>query len=76
MTTSSSGLYGDSGQSNYAAAKMAVVGLMNTLVLEGKKYNIHVNALAPAVATRMTTDLGIDEAALDLMTPEAVTAGL
>lgn len=76
MTTSSSGLYGNFGQSNYGAAKMAVVGFMNTLVLEGQKYNIHVNALAPAAATRMTTDLGIDEEALNLMTPEAVTAGL
>ena len=76
MTTSSSGLYGNFGQSNYGAAKMAVVGFMNTLILEGQKYNIHVNALAPAAATRMTTDLGIDEASLNLMTPEAVTAGL
>ena len=76
MTTSSSGLYGNFGQSNYGAAKMAVVGFMNTLVLEGQKYNIHVNALAPAAATRMTTDLGIDEKALNLMTPESVTAGL
>ena len=61
MTTSSSGLYGNFGQSNYGAAKMAVVGLMNTLVLEGQKYDVRVNALAPAAATRMTTDLGIDE---------------
>ena len=76
MTTSSSGLYGNFGQSNYSAAKMAVVGLMNTLDLEGKKYNIHVNALAPAAATRMTSDLGIDEEALALLTPESVTAGL
>ena len=76
MTTSSSGLYGNFGQSNYGAAKMAVVGFMNTLVMEDKKYNIHVNALAPAAATRMTTDLGIDEQALSLMTPESVTAGL
>lgn len=76
MTTSSSGLYGNFGQSNYGAAKMAVVGFMNTLVLEGQKYGIKVNALAPAAATRMTTDLGIDEEALDLMKPEAVSAGL
>ena len=58
---------------------MAVIGLMNTLVLEGQKYNIHVNALAPAAATRMTEDLGIDEGALSLMKPRrprAVTAGL
>ena len=76
MTTSSSGLYGNFGQSNYGAAKMAVVGFMNTLVLEGQKYNIHVNALAPAAATRMTSDLGIDDRALELMTPESVSAGL
>lgn len=76
MTTSSSGLYGNFGQSNYGAAKMSVVGFMNTLVLEGGKYNIQVNALAPAAATRMTTDLGIDEKHLELMTPEAVTTGL
>ena len=76
MTTSSSGLYGNFGQSNYGAAKMAVVGFMNTLVLEGQKYNIQVNALAPAAATRMTTDLGIDEKHLALMTPDAVTTGL
>ena len=55
---------------------MAVVGFMNTLVMEGKKYNIHINALAPAAATRMTEDLGIDEKAMALMTPESVTAGL
>ena len=76
MTTSSSGLYGNFGQSNYGAAKMALVGLMNTLVMEGDKYGIQVNALAPAAATRMTSDLGIDENALALMTPESVTAGL
>ena len=57
MTTSSSGLYGNFGQTNYGAAKMAVVGLMNTLALEGAKYNIKVNALAPSAATRMTAEL-------------------
>lgn len=75
MTTSSSGLYGNFGQSNYGAAKMAVIGLMNTLVLEGRKYNIKVNALAPAAGTRMTEDI-IPEQAFKLMTPESVTAGL
>ena len=54
MTTSSSGLYGNFGQGNYGAAKMAVVGLMNTLVQEGEKYGIRVNAVAPAAGTRMT----------------------
>ena len=76
MTTSSSGLYGNFGQSNYGAAKMAVIGFMNTLHLEGQKYNIRVNALSPTAFTRMTADLGIPEAALKLMTPESVTAGL
>lgn len=75
MTSSSSGLYGNFGQSNYGAAKMAVVGLMNTLVLEGAKYNIRVNTLAPTAGTRMTEDI-IPEQAFKLMTLESVTAGL
>lgn len=75
MTTSSSGLYGNFGQANYGAAKMALVGLMNTLVLEGAKYDIRVNTLAPCAATRMTEDLMKPEV-LDLLAPEAVTAGL
>jgi hypothetical protein len=54
MTTSSSGLYGNFGQSNYSAAKMALVGLMQTLALEGAKYGVHVNCLAPTAATGMT----------------------
>ncbi|WP_296816740.1 SDR family NAD(P)-dependent oxidoreductase [Brevundimonas sp.] len=54
MTTSSSGLYGNFGQSNYGAAKMALVGLMQTLALEGEKYNVRVNCLAPTAATGMT----------------------
>lgn len=74
MTTSSSGLYGNFGQSNYGAAKMAVLGLMNTLVIEGKKYNIKVNALAPTAATRMTQDL-LPPTVLDMLTLDAVTAG-
>lgn len=74
MTTSSSGLYGNFGQSNYGAAKMAVIGLMNTLVLEGQKYDIRVNALAPTAGTRMTEDLMPPEV-LALLQPEAVTAG-
>ena len=57
MTTSSTGLYGNFGQSNYGAAKMALVGLMQTLALEGVKYNIRVNCLAPTAATRMTEGL-------------------
>ena len=72
VTTSSSGLYGNFGQSNYGAAKMGVIGLMNTLVQEGAKYNIRVNALAPTAGTRMTEGL-IDEKAFELLTPETVT---
>ncbi len=74
MTTSSSGMYGNFGQSNYGAAKMAVLGLMNTLVLEGAKNDIRVNALAPTAATRMTEDIMPPEV-LSMLTPEAVTAG-
>lgn len=74
VTTSSSGLYGNFGQSNYGAAKMAVIGFMNTLVLEGGKYNIKVNALAPTAGTRMTEDLFPAEV-FDLATTESVTAG-
>jgi NAD(P)-dependent dehydrogenase (short-subunit alcohol dehydrogenase family) len=57
FTTSSSGLYGNFGQSAYAAAKMALVGLMQTLALEGSRHGIHVNCLAPSAATQMTNDL-------------------
>lgn len=74
MTTSSSGMYGNFGQSNYGAAKMAVLGFMNTLGLEGAKNNIYVNALAPTAGTRMTEDLMPPEI-LELLTPESVTAG-
>jgi NAD(P)-dependent dehydrogenase (short-subunit alcohol dehydrogenase family) len=75
MTTSSSGLYGNFGQSNYGAAKMALVGLMQTLALEGAKNNIHVNALAPTAATRMTEGL-MPEAALAALKPEAVVPAM
>lgn len=75
MTTSSSGMYGNFGQSNYGAAKMAVLGLMNTLVLEGAKNNIRVNALAPTAGTRMTEDL-MPEEIIKAFAPEAVTAGM
>jgi len=75
MTSSSSGIYGNFGQSNYGAAKMGVVGLMNVLHLEGAKYGIRVNCLSPTAATRMTEGL-IEAGALELMTVESVTAGL
>lgn len=72
MTSSSSGLYGNFGQSNYGAAKMAVVGLMQTLSLEGAKNNIHVNCLAPTATTRMTNDI-LPDAMQDHFKPEYVT---
>ena len=74
MTTSSSGMYGNFGQSNYGAAKMAVLGFMNTLSLEGAKNNIHVNALAPTAGTRMTEDLMPPEV-YAMLTPKSVSAG-
>ena len=75
MTTSSSGLYGNFGQANYGAAKMALVGLMQTLSIEGAKHDIRVNCLAPTAATRMTENL-MPEAVLRLLEPGAVTPGL
>ena len=75
MTTSSSGLYGNFGQANYGAAKMALVGLMQTLSIEGAKNDIRVNCLAPTAATRMTENL-MPEAVLKLLQPEVVTPGL
>ncbi len=75
MTTSSSGLYGNFGQANYGAAKMALAGLMQTLSIEGEKHHIRVNCLAPTAATRMTEGL-MPQAVLDLLKPEAVTPAL
>jgi NAD(P)-dependent dehydrogenase (short-subunit alcohol dehydrogenase family) len=75
MTTSSSGLYGNFGQSNYGAAKMALVGLMQTLSIEGAKNDIRVNCLAPTAATRMTEGL-MPEAVLAALAPEAVVPAM
>jgi NAD(P)-dependent dehydrogenase (short-subunit alcohol dehydrogenase family) len=75
MTTSSTGLYGNFGQSNYGAAKMALVGLMQTLSLEGAKHDIRVNCLAPTAATRMTENL-MPESVLRMLEPGAVTPAL
>lgn len=75
MTTSSTGLYGNFGQSNYGAAKMALVGLMQTLGLEGAKYDIRVNCLAPTAATRMTEGL-MPEQVLRALTPQSVTPAM
>jgi len=75
MTTSSSGLYGNFGQANYGAAKMALVGLMQTLALEGEKYGIRVNCLAPSAATQMTRDVLPDDSRRRL-DPSLVSPGL
>lgn len=75
MTTSSSGLFGNFGQSNYAAAKMALVGLMQALALEGAKYNVRVNCLAPTAATGMTAGV-LKEEDLARLAPELVSPGI
>jgi NAD(P)-dependent dehydrogenase (short-subunit alcohol dehydrogenase family) len=72
MTTSSTGLYGNFGQANYGAAKLALVGLMNSLHQEGVGKGIHINCISPVAATRMTEDI-MPEAMLKLLVPEAVT---
>ena len=75
MTTSSSGLYGNFGQTNYGAAKLGQIGLMNTLKIEGQKDNIRVNAISPVAATRMTESL-MPAQALEALKPEYVTPGV
>ena len=75
FTTSASGLYGNFGQSNYGAAKAAMLGLMNVLAQEGARKNVHVNMLAPTAATRMTEAL-LPPETLDLLRPETITPGL
>ena len=75
VTTSTSGLYGNFGQSNYGAAKMGIVGFMNTIKLEGQKHDIRVNAITPTAATRMTESLLTPELA-ERLKPEYVTPGV
>ncbi|MFA4892531.1 SDR family NAD(P)-dependent oxidoreductase [Brevundimonas sp.] len=75
MTTSSSGLYGNFGQANYGAAKMALVGLMQTLAIEGEKYGVRVNCLAPTAATQMTAGV-LSEASLHQLDPALVSPAL
>jgi NAD(P)-dependent dehydrogenase (short-subunit alcohol dehydrogenase family) len=75
MTTSSSGLYGNFGQANYGAAKMALVGLMQTLALEGEKHNVRVNCLAPTAGTRMLDGL-MPQDKLDAFSPAAVSPAI
>jgi NAD(P)-dependent dehydrogenase (short-subunit alcohol dehydrogenase family) len=76
MTTSSSGLYGNFGQSNYGAAKLGLVGFMYTLKLEGQKSDIRVNTIAPVAATRMTENLGIPEEVLKQLKPELISSAV
>ncbi|MDR6624985.1 SDR family NAD(P)-dependent oxidoreductase [Caulobacter segnis] len=75
MTTSSSGLYGNFGQANYGAAKMALVGLMQTLAIEGEKYGVRVNCLAPTAATGMTEGV-LSPETLQRLDPALVSPGL
>jgi NAD(P)-dependent dehydrogenase (short-subunit alcohol dehydrogenase family) len=75
VTTSSTGLYGNFGQTNYGAAKLSLVGFMNSLKLEGQKNNIHVNAIAPVAATRMTEGLMPPQIA-ERLQPDYVTPGV
>ena len=75
MTTSSSGLFGNFGQANYGAAKMALVGLMQVLAIEGEKYNIRVNCLAPTAATQMTHGV-LPETTLKALDPALVSPAL
>jgi NAD(P)-dependent dehydrogenase (short-subunit alcohol dehydrogenase family) len=75
VTTSSTGLYGNFGQTNYGAAKLSLVGFMNSLKLEGQKNNIHVNAISPVAATRMTENILPPQIA-DRLKPDYVTPGV
>ena len=77
MTTSPSGLFGNFGQTNYGAAKMGIVGLMNTLAIEGQKKNVFTNALAPVAITRLTENLmPVDDKMKEQMAPQWVSAAV
>jgi NAD(P)-dependent dehydrogenase (short-subunit alcohol dehydrogenase family) len=76
VTTSSTGLYGNFGQANYGAAKLSLVGFMNTMKIEGQKNNIRINAISPVAATRMTEGLGIPDQVMSMLKPERVTPGV
>ena len=76
VTTSSTGLYGNFGQANYGAAKLSLVGFMNTMKIEGQKNNIHINAVSPVAATRMTENLNMPAEIFERLAPEAVTPGV
>lgn len=76
VTTSSTGLYGNFGQSNYGAAKLSLVGFINTMKVEGMKNNIKFNAISPVAATRMTQNIGIPEQVLEALKPDYVTPGV
>jgi NAD(P)-dependent dehydrogenase (short-subunit alcohol dehydrogenase family) len=75
VTTSSTGLYGNFGQANYGAAKLSLVGFMNTIKIEGQKNNVHINAIAPVAATRMTANILPPQIA-ERLKPEYVTPGV
>ncbi len=75
VTTSSTGLYGNFGQTNYGAAKLSLVGFMNSLKLEGQKNNVHVNAISPVAATRMTESIMPPQMA-ERLKPDYVTPGV
>jgi len=75
VTTSSTGLYGNFGQTNYGAAKLSLVGFMNSLKIEGQKNNVHVNAIAPVAATRMTENI-IPPPLAERLKPDYVTPGV
>jgi NAD(P)-dependent dehydrogenase (short-subunit alcohol dehydrogenase family) len=75
VTTSSTGLYGNFGQANYGAAKLSLVGFMNTIKIEGQKNNVHINAIAPVAATRMTENILPPQIA-ERLKPEYVTPGV